>query len=106
MNVGEVATPEALVVAVAVVPPPAKVPLAPDVGAENVTSTPASGLPVKAVKVAVRGAAKAVLIGALCDDPLVAVMTAEDHLPTTGTSPEIPPKAKARSCPGPVPSNW
>src|SRR6266849_2388679 len=69
VNVAEVATPLALVVAVFT--PPAKVPLAPLPGAVNVTNTPLTGLFPASVTVATKGAANAVLIAALCPDPLV-----------------------------------
>jgi len=69
VNVAEVATPLALVVAVFT--PPAKVPLAPLVGGVNVTTTPLTGLFPESVTVATSGAPNAVLIGALCPDPLV-----------------------------------
>ena len=69
VNTAEVATPLALVVAVFT--PPANVPLAPLPGAVNVTTTPLTGLFPESVTVATNGAPKAVLIGALCPDPLV-----------------------------------
>jgi hypothetical protein len=69
VNVAEVATPLALVVAVFT--PPAKVPLAPLAGGANVTTTPLTGLLPASVTVATKGAAKAVLIVALCPEPLV-----------------------------------
>jgi hypothetical protein len=62
-----------LVVAVAVLLPPAKVPLAPLAGAVKVTTTPLVPVP-PVVTVATKGAAKAVLTSALCGVPLVAVM--------------------------------
>jgi hypothetical protein len=71
VNVAEVATPLAFVVAVFT--PPANVPLAPDAGGVNVTTTPLTGLFPASVTVATSGAAKAVLIVALCGVPLVAV---------------------------------
>jgi hypothetical protein len=67
-----VATPLALVVAVVVVVPFAKVPLAPEAGAVNVTTTLAAGDP-PAITVAVSGVANAVSSGALCGVPPVAV---------------------------------
>ncbi len=73
MNTDEVAAPLALVVAVVVVPPPAKVPLAPVAGAVNVTTTPLVGDP-PVVTVATSAAANAVLMTALCGVPLVAVI--------------------------------
>src|SRR5260370_834757 len=69
VKVAEVATPLALLVAVFT--PPAKVPLAPLPGAVNVTNTPLTGLFPASVTVATKGAANAVLIAALCPDPLV-----------------------------------
>jgi hypothetical protein len=57
----------------AVVKPPAKVQLAPDEGAVNVTVAPTTGLlPDKTV--ATSGAANAVLIAAVCGVPDVAVI--------------------------------
>jgi hypothetical protein len=70
VNVADVATPLALVVAVFT--PPANVPLAPLAGGVNVTMTPLTGLLPASVTVATRGAAKAVLIVVLCGVPLVA----------------------------------
>jgi hypothetical protein len=59
---------------VAVFAPPANVPLAPLVGAVNVTTTPLpTGLFPASVTVATNGAANAVLIAALCPEPLVTV---------------------------------
>jgi hypothetical protein len=71
--------PLAFVIAVAVVLPPAKVPLAPVVGAVKVTTTPLVGDP-PVVTVATNGAANAVLIGALCPVPLVAVIVSVNTL--------------------------
>jgi hypothetical protein len=65
----DVATPLALVVAV--LTPPAKVPLAPLAGGVNVTTTPLTGLLPASVTVATKGAANAVLIAVLCPEPLV-----------------------------------
>jgi hypothetical protein len=73
VKVGEVAMPLASVVAIAVLLPPAKVPLAPEDGAVKVTTTPLVGNP-PVVTVATRGAANAVLISALCGVPLVAAI--------------------------------
>jgi hypothetical protein len=75
VNTAEVATPELFVTAVFT--PPANVPLAPLPGAANVTVTPPTGLPPESRTVATKGAANAVLIGALCGVPLVAVIEAE-----------------------------
>jgi hypothetical protein len=74
VNVTEVATPLAFVVAV--LTPPAKVPLAPEAGGVKVTTTPLTGLFPASVTVATRGAANAVLIVAVCGVPLVAVTLA------------------------------
>ena len=74
VRTAEVATPLALVVAV--LTPPAKVPLAPVAGALNVTTTPLTGLLPASFTVATSAAANAVLIVALCGVPLVAVMVA------------------------------
>jgi hypothetical protein len=74
VNVAEVATPLAFVVAVFT--PPAKVPLAPLPGAVNVTNTPLTGLFPASVTVATKGAPKAVLIAALCPEPLVTTILA------------------------------
>ena len=71
MNVKDVATPLALVVAVFV--PPANVPLAPLAGGVNVTTTPLTGLLPASVTVATKSAANAVLMAALWPEPLVAV---------------------------------
>ena len=51
--------------------PPANVPLAPLPGDVNVTTTPLTGLFPASVTVATSGAANAVLIVALCPEPLV-----------------------------------
>ena len=74
--VGAVATPLPLVVAVAVVKPPVKVPLAPLAGAVNVTVRPLSRLLLASLTVAPRGVPKLVFTVALCEAPLVAVMLA------------------------------
>jgi hypothetical protein len=74
VNTADVATP--LVFVTAVVTPPAKLPLAPVPGAANVTVIPLNGLPPESFTVATNGAANAVLIGALCGVPLVAVIVA------------------------------
>src|SRR5690242_21918958 len=68
VNVVDVATPLALLTAVFV---PVNVPLAPLGGAVNVTTTPLTGLFPASVTVATKGAPNAVLIVALCPDPLV-----------------------------------
>ena len=74
MKTAEVATPLAFVVAV--LTPPANVPLAPDAGGVKVTTTPLTGLFPESVTVAANGAANAVLIAALCGVPLVAATLA------------------------------
>jgi len=74
VNVVEVATPLALVVAIVV--PFAKVPLAPVAGAVNVTVTPLTGFEPLSSTVATRSAANAVSIAVLCGVPLVAVIDA------------------------------
>jgi hypothetical protein len=99
-GVGEVATPLALVTAVAVAPPPnsAEAPLA---GAENVTLTPATGLLPESRTVACNAVAKLVLMSAICPAPALAAMDAGDPpaLPTIrrfvggwgATGPLLPP---------------
>ena len=74
VNVADVATPLAFVVAV--LTPPANVPLAPLVGGVNVTSTPFTGLLKESLTVACSCAANAVLTLALCGVPAVAVTVA------------------------------
>ena len=74
VKAGAEATPEVLVVAVAVMPPPANVPLAPLEGAVNVTVTPGTAFPPPSFTVACSAVANAVLIGALCPEPCVAVI--------------------------------
>jgi hypothetical protein len=68
VNVFEVATPLAFVSAAF---DPVNAPLAPLVGAVNVTVTPLTGLFPASVTVATNGAPNAVLIAALCPEPLV-----------------------------------
>jgi hypothetical protein len=76
-NTLEAALPVASVVSVSVVVPfEEKVPLAPIVGAPNVTATPLIGLELLSSTVATNGAGKAVLISVLCGVPLVAVIDA------------------------------
>src|SRR5208337_1285931 len=72
----EVARPLAFVVAVFT--PPANVALAPVAGGVNVTTTPGSftGFPALSATCAPSGAPKAVLIAALCPDPLGHVSSA------------------------------
>lgn len=59
---------------VAVATPPAKLPLAPVVGAWKVTTAPLTGFPPASVTFATSGAANAVLICALCGVPLFAAI--------------------------------
>jgi hypothetical protein len=76
VNVGAVATPLLLVVAVVVFNPPVNVPLAPLAGAVNVTVTPLTGLLLASFTVAAMAVPKLVLTAALCEAPPVAVMLA------------------------------
>ena len=68
----EVATPDEFVVAV--LTPPAKLPLAPLAGGVKVTVTPEAGKPPVPVTVATRGAANWAFTVALCGEPLVTTM--------------------------------
>lgn len=77
VKVGAVALPFASVVACALVEPPVNVPLAPEPGAVNVTTTPLVGDPL-VVTVATSADANAELIVALCGVPPVAVITSCD----------------------------
>lgn len=54
----------------------AKVPLAPDAGAVNVTDAPLTGFESLSTTVATSGAANAAATTALCPDPLVGVIDA------------------------------
>src|SRR5436853_564062 len=74
VNFADVATPLPLVVAVFT--PPAKLPLAPVLGALNVTVTLATGLPPASFTVATSGAANAEIGRAPCRDTVVAVVLA------------------------------
>jgi hypothetical protein len=77
VKAGDVATPLALVVAVAVfVVVPAKVPLAPVEGALNVTTKPLTGCEPLSSTVVPSGAANSVFTTAVCGVPLVAVIVA------------------------------
>jgi hypothetical protein len=80
----EVATPDALVTAVA---PPVKVPLAPLAGAVNVTVTPLTGFPPLSFTVATSFAGKAVLIAAVCGVPPVAAI--DDAVPLLFVSAKV-----------------
>ena len=73
----DVATPKLLVWVVTVVPPPAKVPLAPLPGAEKVTLMPAPTRLLDASRtVALSGEAKAELTGVLWPEPTEATIEA------------------------------
>jgi hypothetical protein len=74
VNTGDVACPEAFVVAVFM--PPANVPPAPLAGVLKVTVAPLTGLLDESVTVAIRALLNEVLMVALCPNPLVAVMKA------------------------------
>jgi hypothetical protein len=74
VKVADVATPLALVTAVFA--PPANAPLGPLAGAVNVTVTFGTGFPVLSFTVACNAVPNAVLIGALCPEPAVAVIVA------------------------------
>src|ERR1700686_1448556 len=75
VNIAEVATPLAFVIAVFT--PPANVPLAPVcAGAVNVTVTPETGLLLASFTVAWSAVVNAVLIVAVCGVPAVAVILA------------------------------
>src|SRR5277367_6321352 len=65
-----------LALVVAVLTPPANVPLAPVAGAVNVTTAPGTGAPVTSVTVTASGAANAVFAAALYGVPPVALMFA------------------------------
>jgi hypothetical protein len=78
VRIGEVARPFASVVTLAVADGGvvAKVPLAPDAGAVNVTVAPLTGFEPLSTTVATSGAANAAPTTALCPDPLVGVIDA------------------------------
>ena len=69
VNTGDAAMPLPSVVIVAVLSPPAKVPPAPEVGAENVTVTPLSGDPPELTHASMR-TVNVPPTEALCPDPL------------------------------------
>jgi hypothetical protein len=73
---GEVATPEALVFTLAVVAPPANVPLAPEAGAVKVTVAAETRLPPESFTVTISGLLKRLLTCALWPPPDVAMMVA------------------------------
>src|SRR5260370_33010685 len=91
-----VAIPEAFVVAV--VTPPANVPLAPLPGDAKVTAAPLTGLLRESFTAACRWIANAVFTVALCDAPAVAVMLAGIPAP-----PPPPADLKAARIAPPVP---
>jgi hypothetical protein len=94
VNVDEVTTPLAFVVAV--FSPTANVPLAPDAGGVKVTTTPLTGLFPASVTVATKGAVNAVLIAALCPEPLVtATFAAAPALLASEKFAEVAPVALA-----------
>ena len=72
MTVGDVASPELLVVTV--VTPPAKLALGPLAGALKTTVTPARGFPFASLTTATRGEVNDVLTVVACGDPLAAVI--------------------------------
>jgi hypothetical protein len=74
VNVPDVATPDAFVVAM--FPPTAKVPLAPLPGGVNVTVAPLTGFPPASFTITASGAANATLIAPSCPVPLVAMVLA------------------------------
>lgn len=69
VNVDAVAIPEEFVVAVVLAPPPAKVPLAPEPGALNVTVTPGTGLLAASFTMAARFVPKATPACVVCGVP-------------------------------------
>ncbi len=71
---GEVAKPDPSVVTVAVVPSPAKVPLAPEAGALNMTLAPEIALPLASFTAATNLRLNAAPTFTLCPPPDVAVM--------------------------------
>lgn len=74
VNTADVARPLASVIAV--LRPPAKVPLGPEEGAVNVTVTPLTGLPCTSVTFAISGLLNAVVVWALCGVPPAATIEA------------------------------
>jgi len=82
VNVVAVATPDASVVAMVVFVPFANVPLAPLLGAVNVTGTPLTGLLALSFTITDKSVPNAVLVAALCEDPPVAVIEAGVPEPT------------------------
>ena len=94
VKTGEVATPEELVCAVTVAPPPANAPLAPEPGAVKVTVTFETGLPPESFTVTTSGVLKAVRTCAFWPLPDVVVMLAG--------APAVFVKAKAACAATPV----
>jgi hypothetical protein len=76
VNVGAAACPLASVFTSATATPPVNVPLAPLPGAVKVTMAPLTGLPPLSFTVACRLVVNAVVTGAFCGVPAVAVMLA------------------------------
>lgn len=76
VKAGAVATPLESVFTCVVAPPPAKVPLAPLAGAVKVTVAPLTRFPPLSFTVAFKAVGKAVVTGALCGVPAVAMMLA------------------------------
>jgi hypothetical protein len=103
VNVVDVATPLPLVGgAVVVAVPFANVPLAPLPGAVKVTVTPLTGLFPASVTVATKGAANALLIAALCPEPLVTTTFAAGPARFVSTKfAEVAPVALATTLYGP-----
>jgi hypothetical protein len=75
VKVGELATPDVLVGALEIKPPPANVPLAPDAGALKVTFALA-GFPYASLTITTSGLPNAFFTGAVWPLPEVAVMLA------------------------------
>jgi hypothetical protein len=89
VKTGDTATPEAFVATV--VTPPAKEPPGPALGGVNTTLTPGTGFPAASRTVADKGAANAVLTGAVCGVPPVAMTDAGTPTPpSTVTVREVP----------------
>ena len=78
MNIAAVANPLALLVAVAVRTAPGNVPLAPEAGAVNVTTTPPTAFPVESLTLATIFVPNAVLTCVLWGVPAAAVTLEAD----------------------------
>jgi hypothetical protein len=76
VNVDEVAKPLELVVSISIDVPFANVPVAPVVGAVNVTTTPLTGFELLSSTTATSGDANAVLIAEFCGEPLATAIVA------------------------------